>query len=325
MFAVRVNAAGGADALKYEQVADPTPGPGQALVRVEAAGVNFIDVYQRSGLYRVQYPFVPGQEGAGTVLAVAPGVTTVSAGDIVAWAGPPGSYAQLCVVQADRLVQLPAGVTTRQAAAAMLQGITAHYLTTSTYPLRAGETCLVHAAAGGVGQLLCQMARMRGARVIGTVGSQAKIATAKEAGADDVIVYTDEDFEAETRRLTGGKGVQVVYDSVGRTTFDASLRCLAPRGVMVLYGQSSGPVPPFDPQILNQRGSLFLTRPSIGHHTASRTELLARAGDVLGWVAERRLRLRVDLELPLAQAAEAHRRLEARATTGKVLLLPEAA
>jgi len=325
MFAVRVHAAGGADALQYEQIADPAPDPGQALVRVEAAGVNFIDVYQRSGLYRVEYPFVPGQEGAGTVLDVASDVTVVAPRDIVAWAGPTGAYAQLATVNADRLVPVPAGITTKQAAAAMLQGMTAHYLTTATYPLRSGETCLVHAAAGGVGRLLCQIARMRGAHVIGTVGTPAKVAVAKEAGADDVMVYSAQDFETETRRLTGGAGVHVVYDSVGRGTFDASLRCLNRRGMMVLYGQSSGPVPAFDPQVLNQRGSLFLTRPSLGHHTVTREELLARAGDVLGWVADHRLRLHIGLELPLAQAAEAHRRLEARATTGKVLLIPEAA
>ena len=258
------------------------------------------------------------------VAALGPGVSGLAVGDAVAYQGALGAYAERAVVPAERLVRLPGGVTTKQGAAAMLQGMTAHYLACSTWPLKPGDTCLVHAAAGGVGLLLCQIARRRGARVIGTASTPEKAALARAAGADEVILYAGQDFEAELKRLTGGAGVQVVYDSVGRTTFDQSLRCLAPRGMMVLFGQASGPVPPFDLQLLNQRGSIFLTRPSLPHYVASRAELLERANEVLGWVRDGTLELRIVHEFPLSQAAEAHRQLEARATTGKVLLLPGA-
>ena len=322
MKAVRIHAQGGPEVLRHEDVPVPAPGPGQALVRIEAAGVNFIDIYHRSGLYPVTLPYTPGQEAAGSVAALGPGVTGVAVGDRVAYTGVPGAYAEFAAVPAERLVRLPAGVGARPAAAVLLQGITAEYLTSSTYPLAAGDACLVHAAAGGVGLLLCQTAKRRGARVIGTVSTEAKAALARAAGADEVILYTRQDFEAEVRRLTGGAGVQVVYDSVGKTTFDKSLNCLARRGMLVLYGQSSGPVPPFDPQVLNHKGSLFLTRPSLGHYVATREELLQRAERVLGWVADGWLTVRIGREYPLAEAAEAQRALAARETTGKLLLLP---
>ena len=322
MKAIRVHSLGGPEVLRHEDIPDPQPKAGEALIRVEAAGVNFIDVYNRTGLYKAPMPFTLGQEGAGTVLAVASDVADLSPGDRVAWYVPFGAYAEKAALPADRLVKVPEAITTRQAAAAMLQGMTAHYLATSTYPLEPGDTCLVHAAAGGVGLLLCQVAKMRGARVIGTVSTAEKARLAREAGADAVIDYTTQDFETEARRLTGGKGVQVVYDSVGKTTFEKSLASLAPRGMMVLFGQSSGPIGLFDPQVLAQRGSLYLTRPSLGVYTAAREELLARASDVLGWVGDGRLKLRMEHEFPLGKAAEAHAALEGRRTTGKVLLLP---
>jgi NADPH2:quinone reductase len=324
MKAIRIHAFGGPEAYRYEEVPDPAPGAGQALVAIEAVGVNFIEVYQRTGLYPVALPATPGSEAGGTVLAVGPGVTEFRAGDRVAWQGSPGAYAERAAVPVERLVRLPEGVSTKQGAAAMLQGMTAHYLACSTFPLEPGDTCLVHAAAGGVGLLLCQIAKRRGARVIGTVSTPEKAALAREAGASDVILYVEQDFETEVRQITDGAGVQVVYDSVGRTTFEQSLRCLAPRGMMVLYGQSSGPVGRFDPQVLNQRGSIFLTRPSLPHHVATRAGLLERANEVLGWVRDGTLRLRIGREFPLAQAAEAHRQLQARATTGKLLLIPGA-
>lgn len=322
MKAIRIHEQGGPEVLRHEDVPVPAPGPGQALVRIEAAGVNFIDIYHRSGLYPVTFPYTLGQEAAGTVAALGPGVTGVAVGDRVAYTGVPGAYAEFAAVPAERLVPLAAGVGARAAAAVLLQGITAEYLTSSTYPLAAGDSCLVHAAAGGVGLLLCQVAKRRGARVIGTVSTDAKAALARAAGADEVILYTRQDFEAEVRRLTAGAGVQVVYDSVGKTTFDKSLNCLARRGMLVLYGQSSGPVPPFDPQVLNQKGSLFLTRPTLGHYVATREELLQRAERVLGWVADGGLTVRIGREYPLAEAAEAQRALAARETTGKLLLLP---
>jgi NADPH2:quinone reductase len=281
-----------------------------------------MDVYQRTGQYKTPLPLTLGQEAAGVVAAIGPGVKDVRVGDRVAYTSVQGAYAEYAAVPADRLVALPDGVSAQQGAAAMLQGITAHYLATSTYPLKAGDTCLVHAAAGGLGLLLVQIAKRCGARVIGTVSTKEKAALAREAGADEVIPYTERDFEADVRRLTDGSGVQVVYDSVGKTTFDKGLNVLARRGMMVLCGQSSGAVGPFDPQLLNQKGSLFLTRPTIAHYIATRSELVARAADVLGWVRAGTLKLRIGLELPLAQAAEAHRRLEGRQTTGKVLLIP---
>lgn len=324
MKAIRIHQTGGPEALRFEDLPTPTPGPGQALVRIEAIGVNFIDIYQRTGLYAVPLPAVIGQEAAGVVTAVGPDVTEVEPGDRVAWAGALGAYAEEAVLLASRLVPVPDEVPSRFAAAAILQGMTAHYLAWSTCPLSPGDTCLVHAAAGGVGLLLVQIAKMRGARVIATVGTEGKAVLAREAGADEVIRYTGQDFEAGVKRLTEGRGVRVVYDSVGQATFEKSLRCLEPRGVLALFGQSSGPVPPFDPQILNRHGSLFLTRPSLGHYVATREELLERGGQVLGWVRDGTLRVRIGLELPLAEAAEAHRRLAARETTGKVLLLPDA-
>jgi NADPH2:quinone reductase len=308
--------------LRYEDAPQPTPKAGEALIKVEAAGLNYIDVYFRTGLYKADLPIIPGMEAGGTVSAVGSGVTEVKAGDRVAYTGVPGAYAEYAMVPAARLVGLPSGVTPKQGAAAMLQGMTAHYLASSTYPLKPGDTCLVHAAAGGVGLLLCQIAKMRGARVIGTVSTEDKAKLAREAGADEIILYTQQDFEAEVKRITGGKGLQVVYDAVGKTTFDKGFNCLVPRGMMVLYGQSSGPIGPFDPQVLNAKGSLFLTRPSLGHYTGTREELLQRAGDILGWIRDGKLRLRVDFEFPLKDAGEAHRALEGRKTTGKVLLIP---
>jgi NADPH2:quinone reductase len=322
MKAIRVHTPGGPEVLQFEDVPEPTPREGEAVVRVEAAGLNYIDTYHRSGLYKVPLPFTPGQEGAGTVEAVGPGVNGVAAGDRVAWTGVLGSYAERVAAPAAKLVKLPDGVSPRQGAAIMLQGMTAHYLACTTYPLKQGDTCLVHAAAGGVGQLLCQIAKIRGARVLGTVSNEEKERLAREAGADEVIRYTETDFAAEVKRLTDGKGVQVVYDGVGRTTFEKSLDSLALRGMMVLFGQSSGPVPAFEPQLLNAKGSLFLTRPSLHHYSATREELVQRASDVLGWIAEGKLRLRIDREVSLAQAAEAHRALEGRETKGKVLLVP---
>ena len=323
MKAIRVHAAGGPEALRLEEIPDPRPAAGQALVRVEASGVNFIDVYHRIGLYKVPMPLTLGREGAGTVLEVASDVRDLVPGDRVAWAGGSGAYAEKAVVGAAELVKIPDGVTPKQAAAAMLQGMTAHYLACSTYPLKSGDTCLVHAGAGGVGLLLTQIAKMRGARVLTTVSTEEKARLSREAGADVVIDYTREDFEAVAKKENGGRGVQVVYDSVGKTTFDKGLSSLAPRGMMVLFGQSSGPIAPFDPQVLSQKGSLYLTRPSLFNgYISGREELLTRAGEVLGWVRDGRLRLRIEHVHPLADAAEAHRALEGRRTTGKVLLVP---
>ena len=322
MKAVRVQQFGGPEAMKLEELPTPAPGPGQARVKIEAAGVNFIDIYQRSGLLKGALPLALGLEGAGTVEAVGPNVTEVKVGDRVAWTGVSGSYATHNVIAGDRLVVLPAKLSFQDGGAAMLQGMTAQYLSHTTYPLKPGDSCLVHAAAGGVGLLLCQMAKTRGARVIGTVSTEAKAKLAREAGAEEVILYTQQDFEAEVKRLTGGKGVNVVYDSVGKDTFDKSLNCLALRGYLVLYGQSSAPVPPFDAQVLNAKGSLFLTRPSLFHYTDTRQALLQRAGDVLGWIEAGKLRLRVERTYPLAEAAEAHKALAGRQTTGKILLLP---
>ena len=322
MKAVRVHTPGGPEVLTYEDVPAPTPKAGEAVVKIDAAGLNYIDVYFRTGQYKAELPVTLGMEAGGTVTAVGPNVTEVKVGDKVAYTGVPGAYAELAAVPAQRLVVLPTGVATRQGAAAMLQGMTAQSLACSTWPLKSGDTCLVHAAAGGVGLLLCQIARMRGARVLGTVSTEDKAGLAREAGAHEVILYTKQDFEAEVKRLTDGKGVQVVYDSVGKTTFDKGFNCLAPRGMMVLYGQSSGPVGMFDPQVLNQKGSVFLTRPSLFHYIATRADLLARAGEVLGWIRDGKLKLRTEFEFPLKDAAEAHRALEGRRTTGKVLLKP---
>jgi NADPH2:quinone reductase len=320
MKAIRVAKPGGREALNYTDVPDPRPERGEVLIAIEFAGVNFFDVYQREGVYPVPLPFTLGNEAAGKVVAVGADVSEFKMGDRVAYQGVPGAYAQRVVAPADRLVRLPDAVATRTAAALMLQGLTAHYLSSSTYALKAGDTALVHAAAGGVGLLLCQMAKLRGAKVIGTVSTEAKAALAREAGADHVILYTQRDFVAETKRFTGNRGVEVVYDSVGRTTFDQSLNCLAPRGLMALFGASSGAVPPFNPQVLNQKGSLYLTRPTLAHYVATRAELLRRAGELFEWLADKKLSVRVDREVPLKDVAEAHRALESRETTGKVLL-----
>ncbi len=321
MKAIRVHEPGGPEVLRYEEVPVPSPGPGQAQVKVDAIGLNYIDVYFRSGLYKTSLPFTPGMEAAGTVSAVAAGVAGVRVGDRVAYAPSMGAYAEFAVVPAERLVPLPQGVDFRSGAAVMLQGMTAQYLALSTYPLKPGDTVLIHAAAGGVGLLLAQIAKMRGARVFGTVSTKEKATLTREAGAEEVILYTDQDFEAEVMRLTDGKGVNVVYDSVAKTTFDKSLNCLAPRGMLVLFGQSSGPVPPVDPARL-AKNAVFLTRPGLPQYTLTRTELLQRAGDVFDWVRSGKLRLRISETLSLKEAAEAHRLLEGRKTAGKVLLIP---
>ena len=320
MKAVQVREPGGPEKMEIVDVPVPVPGPGQALVRIAASGVNFIDIYFRSGLYKSDLPITLGSEAAGTVESIGPNVTHVAPGDRVAYAMVRGSYAEYAAVPETSLVKIPDTIDFDSAAAAMLQGMTAHYLTNSTFPLNSGQSCLVHAAAGGAGRLTAQMAKLRGARVIGTVSTEEKAVVATGAGVDHPIIYTAVDFEAEVKRLTGGTGVDVVYDSVGKTTFDKSLACLRPRGMMVLFGQSSGPVTAFEPQILNTRGSIFLTRPSLAHYLLSREELLWRAGDVFTAIERGELALRVDHVFPLAEAGAAHRALESRATTGKLIL-----
>jgi NADPH:quinone reductase len=322
MKAIQVKQVGGPEAMELVDLPVPQPKANEAVVKAAAAGVNFIDVYNREGRYKAPLPFVLGQEGAGTVTAVGAEVKALKVGDRVAWTSSLGSYAEYAAVPADRLVTVPRGVSDQQAAAAMLQGMTAHYLAHDTYPLKRGETALVHAAAGGVGLLLVQMAHNIGARVIGTVSTEEKAKLAREAGADEIIFYTKSDFEAETKRLTGGKGVDVVYDSVGKTTFDKSLNVLRPRGMMALFGGSSGAVPPFDPITLTQKGSLYLTRPSLNNYIATREELVARSGAVFGMIADGKLKLRIEHTYPLAEAQRAHRDLEGRKTTGKLLLIP---
>ncbi|HEU5299091.1 MAG TPA: quinone oxidoreductase [bacterium] len=320
MKAIRIHETGPAEVLRLDEVPEPTPGPGQARVRLHAAGVNFLDIYHRTGLNPLPLPAILGSEGAGLVEAVGSGVTEVAVGDRVAYTNVLGSYAEVVAAPAWRLVPIPAGLDFTQAAAAMLQGMTAHYLVHTTYPLRPGEWALVHAAGGGVGALLVQMARRSGARVIATAGSDEKTAIARESGAEVCINYSRDDFVGEVRRVTEGQGVAVVYDSVGRDTFDRSLECLAVRGMLVLYGSASGPVAPVDPRTLNSKGSLFLTRPSLHHYTHTRAELLARAGDVLGWVRDSTLRLRLDRTYPLRAARDAHARLEGRQALGKIVL-----
>jgi NADPH2:quinone reductase len=322
MKAVRVHEYGGLEVLRYEDVSLPEPGEGEARVKIEAIGVNFIDIYHRIGRYQGSLPLTLGQEAAGTVDAVGPDVNDLQLGDRVVYASVQGAYADYAIVPAWRLVPVPEGVDLRQAAAVMIQGMTAHYLTSSTYPLKAGETALVHAAGGGTGQLLVQIAKKRRARVLGTVSTEEKAQLARAAGADEVILYTQADFETETRRLTENRGVDVVYDSVGKDTFDKSLNCLRRRGYMVLYGASSGAVPPLDPQALNAKGSIFLTRPFLAHYTADRAELLWRATDLFHWIAAGELSVRIDQTFPLAEAAQAHRYLEGRQSKGKVLLIP---
>ncbi|MGA1981461.1 MAG: quinone oxidoreductase [Acidobacteriaceae bacterium] len=322
MRAIQITETGGPDVLVFRELPTPEPGPGQVLIQIEACGVNFIDVYQREGRYAVPLPFIPGQEAAGTVIALGSDVTSAKVGDRVAWCHVMGTYAEYAVVPVSKLIAIPEDVSTRQAAAAMLQGMTAHYLAHSTYPIQRGDDVLIHAGAGGVGLLLIQMAKHLGARVVTTVSTEEKATLAHRAGADEAILYTREDFAAKVSQLTGGRGVPVVYDSVGKTTFEGSLGCLRTRGMMVLYGGSSGPVPPFDLIQLSTRGSLFVTRPTLKDYTTTREELELRAGDVLRWVSEGSLKLRLEHNYPLAEAAQAHRDLQARKTTGKVLLIP---
>jgi NADPH2:quinone reductase len=322
MKAIQIAETGGPGVLKLAELPIPQPGPGQVLIRVEAIGVNFIEIYFRKGTYKASLPLVPGSEAAGTVEELGPGVTGFAAGDAVASVAVLGSYAEYALVPATGLVKVPAGVTMEQAAAALLQGMTAHYLATSTFPLKKGDTALVHAGAGGVGLLLTQMATKIGARVISTVSTREKAELSREAGASDVILYTEQEFEPEVKKLTGGKGVDVVYDSVGKTTFEGSLNSLRPRGMLALFGGSSGPVPPFDLIQLSQKGSLFVTRPTLWHYVATRQELEWRAGEVLGWVAKGELNLRMEHVYALDDAGQAQTDLEGRKTTGKILLEP---
>ena len=322
MKAIQVKQPGGVEALELTEIPIPEPKGSEVVIKIAASGVNFIDIYQREGRYKLPLPFVAGQEGSGTVTAVGSQVSGIKVGDRVAWAGIQGSYAEYLAAPADRLVLVPAGVDDRTAAAAVLQGMTAHYLSHDTYPLKRGETALIHAAAGGVGLLLVQMAHNIGARVIGTVSTEEKATLARDAGADEVILYTQTDFETETKKLTGEKGVDVVYDSVGKTTFEKGLNVLRPRGYMVLFGGSSGAVPPFDLIQLSQKGSLYITRPTLLHYIITTDDLRKRASAVFDMIAAGKLRLRVAHTYPLAEAAQAHRDLEARKTTGKLLLLP---
>jgi NADPH:quinone reductase len=322
MRVIQVKQVGGPEVMELVDLPLPEPKANEAVVKLAASGVNFIDIYNREGRYQVPLPFTPGQEGAGQVVSVGKDVKLFKTGDRVAWTSMLGAYAEYAAVPADRLVSIPPGVSDQQAAATMLQGMTAHFLVYDTHPLKRGETALVHAAAGGVGLLLVQMAHHIGARVIATVSTADKAKLAREAGADDIIRYSETDFEAETKRLMGGKGVDVVYDSVGKTTFEKGLNLLRPRGMMVLFGGSSGAVAALDPIVLTQKGSLFLTRPSLGHYIATREELTARSGAVFGMISAGKLKLRIEHTYPLAEAQRAHRELEARKTTGKLLLIP---
>jgi NADPH2:quinone reductase len=322
MKAIRMHKQGPPEVLRYEECPDPSPGAGQVLVDVEAIGVNFIDVNIRSGAYPPPaLPAIPGREAAGRVAAVGAGVSGVKVGDLVTYCGVPGAYAQKAAVPSGSLIKMPRGLDAKTGAAVLLQGMTAHYLVHTTYPVKGGDSCLVHAGAGGTGALLIQMAKRAGARVFATVSTEEKAALAREAGADQVIIYTREDFEEAIKKATGGKGLQVVYDAVGKTTFDKSLRCLAPRGYMVLFGQASGPVPPMEPSRL-ANGSLFLTRPGLADYTSTREDLQRRAGEVLSWVKSGELKVRIGATFPLAEAAEAHRRMESRQSTGKLVLVP---
>jgi len=322
MKAIQIHQTGGPEVLQLAELPIPEPGPGQVLIRVEATGVNFIEIYFRKGTYKSSLPLIPGSEAAGTVEELGPGVTGFKAGDAVASVSVLGSYAEYAVVAAVSLVKIPDGLSMEMAAACMLQGMTAHYLAYSTFPLKSGDTTLIHAAAGGVGLLLTQMATRIGARVIATVSTAEKAELARAAGAQEVILYSDQEFEPEVKRLTGGKGVEVVYDSVGKTTFEGSLNCLRPRGLLALFGASSGPVPPFDLIQLSGKGSLYITRPTLWHYIGTRADLEWRAGEVLGWAASGELKLRTEHLYPLSEAAQAQRDLEARKTTGKILLEP---
>jgi len=322
MKAIEIHETGGPEVLQLADLPIPAPGPGQVLIRVEAIGVNFIEIYFRKGLYKAALPLVPGTEAAGTIEELGPGVAGFSAGETVASTSVLGSYAEYALVNAAQLVKVPEKLSPERAAAAMLQGMTAHYLSHSTFPLKKGDTALVHAGAGGVGLLLTQMASQIGVRVITTVSTKEKADLSREAGASEVVLYSDQDFEAEVKRLTDGKGVDVVYDSVGKNTFDKSLNCLRPRGMLALFGASSGPVPPFDLAQLAGKGSLFITRPTLWHHVLTRQELEWRSGDVLGWVADGKLKLRMEHIYSLADVAQAQIALEGRKTTGKILLEP---
>jgi NADPH2:quinone reductase len=322
MKAIQVKQVGGPEAMEVVEIPVPQPKANEAVVKLAASGVNFVDVYFREGRYKAALPFVLGQEGAGVITDVGAEAKSVKVGDRVAWTGVQGAYAEYAAVPADRLVAIPQAVSEQQAAAAMLQGMTAHYVSHDTYQLKPGETALVHAAAGGVGLLLVQMAHNIGARVIATVSTEEKAKLARAAGAHEVILYTHTDFEAETKRLTDGKGVNVVYDSVGKTTFEKGLNVLRPRGMMVLFGGSSGAVPPFDPVLLSQKGSLYLTRPTLVNYIATREELVARSGAVFSMIAAGKLKLRIEHTYPLAEVERAHRDLEGRKTTGKLLLVP---
>jgi NADPH:quinone reductase len=322
MKAIQIHAAGGPEVLELADLPIPLPEAGQVLIRIEATGVNFIEIYFRKGVYKASFPLIPGSEAAGTVEEIGPGVTGFEAGDPVVSTSVIGSYAEYALVPAAQLIKIPDGLSLEHAAAALLQGMTAHYLAFSTYPLKKGDTVLVHAGAGGVGLLLTQISARIGARVITTVSTEAKAELSREAGASEVILYTEQSFETEVKRLTGGKGVDVVYDSVGKTTFDGSLNCLHPRGLIALFGASSGTVPAFEPSLLNSKGSLFLTRPTLWHYIATRAELEWRAGEILGWAASGELKIRTEYTYPLASAAQAHIDLEERKTTGKILLVP---
>ena len=322
MKAIRISQYGGAEVLSFEDIDVADPGEGQVRITIEAAGVNFIDTYHRTGLYPLNLPLTLGLEGAGIVDAVGAGISDLAEGDRVAWKSVAGSYAEQVVADVAEVVKIPSDVATKTAAAVMLQGLTSHYLVNSTYPIQEGDTCLVHAAAGGVGLLLVQMAKMRGARVIGTTSTEEKAALARGAGADDIILYTERNFEAEVLRLTDGQGVEVVYDSVAKATWEKSINCLKPRGYMVFFGNASGPVPPIDPLLLSQRGSIYLTRPTLNSYTQTREEYLQRTREVMGWIQNGELDVRIGEEHPLENTAEAHNRLEGRQTTGKVLLIP---
>jgi len=322
MQAIRIHETGAAEQMRFEEISVPTPAAGEVRFRVEAAGLNFIDTYKRSGLYAMPLPFVVGQEAAGVVTAVGTGVTDFRAGDRVATVSANGAYAREAIAPAVQLVRVPAGVTSQLAAAVLLQGMTAHYLACDTWVLKPGDTALIHAAAGGTGLILTQIAKKRGARVLATVGNDEKAVLAREAGADAVCVYSRENFADAARAFTGGRGVDVVYDGVGKATFDGSLNSLRPRGMMISFGNASGPVPPFAPLILSQKGSLYFTRPTLASYTVTAAELQARAGDLFSWIADGSLRVRIGATFPLAQAADAHRALEGRGTTGKVLLVP---
>ena len=322
MKAIRIHEHGGPEVLTYEDAPDPSPTPNQAVVKIEAVGVNFIDIYFRTGLYKSDLPFTNGQEAAGVVTAVGSDVADLQVGDRVAYAGVAGSYAEYAAVPAARLVKVPDGVTTRDAGAVMLQGMTVHYLTHSTFPLKPGHTALIHAAAGGVGQILVQVAKMRGARVIGTCSTPEKAEKVRQAGADEIILYAEQDFETEVKRITDGEGVHVVYDPVGKSTWEGSLNCLRPRGMAVFFGNASGPVPAIEPLALTSRGSLFMTRPSLAHYAATREELVERASDVLSWVSSGKVKVDIGETFPLSEAAEAQTKLAARLTSGKLLLLP---